>query len=492
MNRPKIVEFAVGPIGAAILGAISLPTSTWLFGAQDIGRIAMMQTMTSLLIILFGLGLDQSYLREYHNTRNHSKLFLLVLLPGLFLAAMGSIAVMLMLPEKLSLAIFGKSDASLAYAAMLAVIASYFSRYFSLVLRMEERGLAFSMSQLLPKIIFLCSLLFIYLGVEHRIFAWLLAAHLLSIVVTTLIFAWNTRHAWVSNTILARNDSLKFAELLRFGCPLMIAGLAFWGLEAIDKVMLRYLGSFADLGVYSVAIGIASVAGTLSIIFTTVWVPTAYRWADEPDCAQRIEAVARKLVAMGTLLVCLAGSFAWLLSFLLPQEYADVQYLICACMMPPVLYAVAEVTGIGSGIMRKSSPVMGTAIFVSAFNVGANWFLIPEFGAHGAAISTAIAYFIFFVLRTEISIRYWAPFRRGVLYAPIAVITAMAVLFALVGGAYPKLAVVTWAGAGLLIFTINRETFIEMFTKLKTAKLGHKAQASKDTTSPNRAIRAKT
>jgi O-antigen/teichoic acid export membrane protein len=485
MNRANIIGFAVGPIGTGILGAISLPASTWLFGAQDIGRIAMMQTMTSLLIILFGLGLDQSYLREYHVIRNRSKLFLFVLLPGLFLSAIGSITVIMIVPEAFSLAIFGKPDANLAYAAILGVMAAYCSRYLSIVLRMEERGFAFSMSQLLPKIIFLCFLLLIYLGVGHRIFEWLLAAHLLSILVTTIIFAWNTRHTWISKQILVEDGSLKFAELLRFGCPLMFAGLAFWGLEAIDKVMLRYLGSFTDLGVYSVAIGIASVAGTLSMIFTTVWVPTAYRWADEPDCAQRIESVARKLVAIGTLLVCLAGSFTWLLSFLLPKEYADVQYLICACMIPPVLYAVAEVTGIGSGIIRKSFPVMSTAIVVSAFNVGANWFLIPEYGAHGAAISTAIAYFIFFVLRTEISIRYWAPLRRWVLYAPIAVITTMAVFFALAGSAYPKLASVTWVGAGVLILAINRETFIELFTKLKTAKPGHKAQASPQTSSLN-------
>jgi O-antigen/teichoic acid export membrane protein len=467
----NILGFAVGPIGAAILGAISLPATAWMFSAQDLGRIAMLQTVTSLLIILFGLGLDQSYLREYHQARNRPMLFRQVAVPGLAMCALGSIAVLVIASEQFALAIFGSDEASLTYAAMLALLAAYCSRYFSLVLRMEERGLAFSMSQLLPKIIFLGSLLLIYLGDGHRVFAWLLSAHLLSILATTLIFAWNTRHVWLNPQVLGIDDSLKLRKLLGYGLPLMSAGLAFWGLEAIDKVMLRYLGSFADLGIYSVAIGIASVAGTLSVIFTTIWVPTAYRWADEPDCAQRIEAVARKLVAAGSLLVCLAGSFTWLLRFFLPQEYAAVQFLVCACMMPPVLYAVAEVTGIGSGIMRKSLPVMKTAITVSAVNVGANWMLIPQLGANGAAISTAIAYFIFFVLRTEISIRYWAPIRRWALYFPIATVTTIAVLFALAGATYPNLATAVWVGAGGLLIAVNRQTFHELLTKLHLTKL---------------------
>ncbi|MGC4028214.1 MAG: lipopolysaccharide biosynthesis protein [Steroidobacteraceae bacterium] len=478
MKAGKILGFAVGPIGAAILGAITLPASTWMFGAQDIGRIAMLQTVTSLLIILFGLGLDQGYLREYHRASNRPALFRQVTAPGLAVCLLGGIGVLVIAPERFAMTVFGSPEAGLAYAAMLAVLAAYCSRYFSLILRMEERGLAFSMSQLLPKIIFLGALLLMYLSDGHRIFAWLLAAHLSSILATTLIFAWNTRHVWLSPRGVATDDPPKLGKLLGFGLPLMLAGLAFWGLEAIDKVMLRYLGSFAGLGIYSVAAGIASIAGTLSLIFTTIWVPTAYRWADEPDCAQRIEAVARKLVVTGSLLVCLAGSSTWLLGFLLPKEYAAVQYLVCACMMPPVLYAVAEVTGIGSGITRKSFPVMSTAIVVSAFNVGANWLLIPRLGAHGAAISTAIAYFLLFVLRTEISIRCWAPMRRSALYAPIAAITAMAVLFALAGATYPKSAAVVWAGAGLLIVSMNLETFKDVLAKLRLAGRAGTAQAS--------------
>lgn len=470
MKRSKIIGFAVGPVGAAVLGAVSLPVSTWMFGAADIGRIAMLQTVTSLAIILFGLGLDQSYLREFHHAKDGKGLFHLVIAPGLALLGTASLAVLLVAPGWLANSIFGANNAVLAYIVVLTLLSAFCSRYFSLILRMEERGLAFSMSQLLPKLIFLVVLLIVYLAGPQRAFVQLLSAHVFGVVAATLIFAWNTRRTWAPLGQARRGNDFDLASLLRYGSPLMVAGLAFWGLEALDKVSLRFLSSFVELGNYSVAVGIASVAGTLSVLFTTIWIPTAYRWAAEADCASRIEAVAHKLVAMGSALICLAGAATWTLQFLLPPAYSAVQYLVCVCMAPPVLYAAAEVTGIGAGIVRKSLPVMLSAMLACAINGAGNLLLIPLLGARGAAISTALAFFALFVLRTEISIRQWATLRRAKLYLPMAGVTLLAILFALSGQRFPKVWMALWNVCFITFLVVYRTTFTELLVGLNIAK----------------------
>lgn len=476
MNRRKILGFAVGPIGAALLGAVSLPASTWLFGAADIGRIAMLQTVTSLAIIVFGLGLDQSYLREYHRASDGRALFRMAIGPGLLLLAL--LAPMLLLfPERLSGALFGPGQAHLAWAVVLAVLAAYCSRYFSLVLRMQERGLAFSMSQLLPKLIFLAVLGLVWLAPGVRAFWQLLAAHVLGLVAAMLIFAWNTRATWGGAAGAAPNPFGQ-GELVRYGMPLMVAGLAFWGLETLDKVSLRFLSSFEELGNYSVAVGIASVAGTLSVLFTTVWIPTAYRWAEEADCAPRIEAVAHKLVAMASILICGAGAFSWTLRYLLPPAYAPVQYLLCLCMAPPVLYAVAEVTGIGAGIVRRNLPVMAVALVAGAVNLAGNLLLVPALGAAGAALSTAVAFFVMFVLRTELSMRQWATMRRGRLYGPLGAVTLLAILFALTGSAAPLAWTVLWHLGALGLMVLHRRLLAELLGQLGRRGKGPAAGAA--------------
>ncbi len=430
----------------------------------------MLQTITSLLIILVGLGLDQSYLREYHQSVNRRALFVLVSLPGLFLVSLGFVGILMVEPNLLSSVIFGEEDVRLSYAVIVVVISAYSSRYLSLILRMEERGLAFSMSQLLPKIIFLSGLVLIYLSGNQSTFLWLLIVHLFSILATTFVFAWNTRHVWIGFNYQQHIAAHKLGDLIVFGAPLMFAGLAFWGVEAIDKVMLRYLGSFADLGIYSIAIGIASVAGTLSIIFTTIWVPIAYRWSNESDCAVRIEAVAQKLVAVGSILISLAGACAWMLGFLLPIEYASVQYLVCLCMVPPVLYAIAEVTGSGLGINRKSTPIILITLVAASLNIAGNWLLIPLFGAGGAAISTAITYFIFFILRSEAAMRYWHPMRRKLIYGPISLVTLITILLSLIGPYFPKITTSIWLGLAMYLLVSNKILVLELIGLMRKSK----------------------
>ncbi|MBG5678006.1 oligosaccharide flippase family protein, partial [Pseudomonas aeruginosa] len=84
MVSRKIAVFAIGSIGSAVLGLITLPIITWFYSAEDVGRIAMLQVASNFCVLLFCLGLDQAYVREYHEEKNRSALLKSCLFPGLF------------------------------------------------------------------------------------------------------------------------------------------------------------------------------------------------------------------------------------------------------------------------------------------------------------------------------------------------------------------------------------------------------------------------
>ena len=87
MNIKKLLGYALGPIGSAAASAISLPLISWYFPADDIGRIVLLQTVSGLILIVLGLGLDQSYIREYHAAPDKSVLLNTVSLLPLLLSA---------------------------------------------------------------------------------------------------------------------------------------------------------------------------------------------------------------------------------------------------------------------------------------------------------------------------------------------------------------------------------------------------------------------
>src|SRR5690606_406966 len=88
-------------------------------------------------------------------------------------------------------------------------------------------------------------------------------------------------------------------------------------------------------------------------------------------------------------------------------QYSNIQYLIAICLLGPLLYTLSEVTGIGIAVVRKTKLSMLCAIIAMLCSATLNYLLVPKFGAAGAAISTAVAFFIFFILRTEIAQFVW-------------------------------------------------------------------------------------
>lgn len=431
MTPKQIAAFTIGPVGGALLGLISLPVITWFFSQEDVGRMAMLQVTLGFSVLLFSLGLDQSYVREFHEAKDRPALLKRATLPGFVLLAL-TIGVLLSFGGGLAGWLFDVPEWHLSLLIAVALLASYLSRFLSLILRMNERGLAFSMSQLLPKLL-LVALVggYVVVGADKSL-TNLVIANTAALSAVCVVFAWNTRHEWLS-CLGSELDVAEIKSMLRFGLPLILGGMAFWGLTAIDKVFLRTLATFEELGVYSVAVSFAAAATILQSVFSTIWAPTVYKWASSGEGLENIQRVSRYILALVVLGFSLAGLLSWLVTLFLPDNYAAVQWILVSCIGYPLLYTLSETTVVGIGISRRSSFSMAAAVIAFAVNLIGNWWLIPSYGAAGAGVSTCISFWIFFFLRTEFSIYVWKPMPRALLYSFTLVCVAGAVVFTLWG-----------------------------------------------------------
>lgn len=406
MTKNKILRYALGPIGSAALGFITLPLMTWFYSIEDIGRISMLQVVASFSILLFCLGLDQAYVREYHESENTAKLLKLSILPGLALLTVFYSILFLINPPLIADYLYEIPSSTLALISVICFVCSFISRFLSLIVRMEERALAFSMSQLLPRLLFLLFIIAsIWLGFKKDTFN-LITAHILSVTTILFVFAWNTRQELLK-AIKVNISIQEFTPLLKFGLPLVIGGLASWGLNVMDKLFLRNMSSFAELGIYSVAVNIASAATIFAGIFNTIWAPLVYRWIKEGADLTIIEQISEHLLAAIYFTIVLSGLFSWILVFFLPKEYASIQYLITACLIAPLLYTLSETSSVGIAITRKTKFSMYASLGAVLVNIIGNYLLVPCLGASGAAVSTAFSFWVFYILRTEYSNYIW-------------------------------------------------------------------------------------
>jgi len=407
MNKNKILGYAVGPIGSGLLGFISLPIITWFYSVEDVGRISMLQVFMSFAVLFFCLGLDQAYVREYHESKNKPALLKTVLLPCLILSISSFLLLAIYDLEAVSKWLYKIPSTYLSLVTILCFVIALASRFLSLVLRMQERAYAFSMSQLLPKIIFLIIVVnTVLLGFSRDSYS-LITANAASVILAFLVFAWNTRTEWLA-ALTTKIDINELKSALSFGWPLIFGGLASWGLNVMDRLFLRHFSTYTELGIYSVTMSIALVVTIFAGIFNTIWSPMVYKWMNEDKFEyEKIDKILGYVVAAIYFFIVLTSLFAWIIPYFLPPQYSNIQYLITVCLMGPLLYTLSEVTGIGIAVVRKTKFSMLCAICAMLSSVALNYFLVPKLGASGAAISTATAFLIFFGLKTLIAALVW-------------------------------------------------------------------------------------
>lgn len=448
MNKRNLTWFTLGSLASSSLSFISIPIIAWVFPDADIGKVALLLSMSGVATILFSLGLDQSYTREFNEAGDKSALLLNVSGPGAALMLAFAAAVMAFAPTWPSRVLFGEDSPALSAFVFGYLFIVLVSRFLTLSLRMQEDGKRYALSFLVAKLVFVGLVCLAYRRHSPGLVD-LLAAHGAS-VATALLFLLVTNASTLRTIRPSQLDWTTQKRLMAFGLPVATSGLLFWGLEGVDKFLLRTFSSYAELGVYSIALSISAMATVLTSMFTTVWIPVVYRWVGQGEDLSRIDSVSRHILAAAVLLLGATGASSWLLRYALPDKHAIVQDLIPACMLWPIFYAVSETTGLGIAIARATRLGLLAAGIALASNVVLNLALLPIFGSRGAAAALACSIWVFFFMRTEISYRTWRRTPRRALYLWTLATLALAVSHAL-AGAFAR----AWfAGAWCLLLAV--------------------------------------
>ncbi|PJI29647.1 lipopolysaccharide biosynthesis protein [Acinetobacter pseudolwoffii] len=469
MNKKKLLGYAIGPIGGGVLGFISLPIITWFYSVEDVGRISMLQVFTSFSILFFCLGLDQAYVREYHDTNNKPLLLKTVVFPSLALCLLILASLFIIDPYFISYWLYDIESVYLSLITMACFLIALLSRFLSLILRMQERAFAFSMSQLLPKILLLFFILFTVWWGYSRDSYNLLTANALTLYFAFIVYAWNTKKDWLP-AINMKIDRQHFKAYLIFSLPLLVGGLASWGLNTVDKLFLRGMASYSELGIYSVAMSLAGVATMIAGIFNTIWAPMVYKWVSMGDIDfQKIDRISEYVLAAIYFVVVASGLFSWVIPYFLPQEYEKVQILITICLIGPLFYTLSETTAVGIAITRKTKFSMYASIIAMIVGVMGSYLLVPILGASGAAISLAVSFWVFYILRTEFSKMVWreVPYIKSYLVSSIILFLAIVNVFIPIDNMYRYL---LWSSAFVIGIYIFRNLGLSIFNNFRKGK----------------------
>lgn len=406
--------FSVGPLIGAAFSFALVPVITRLVEPNLLGQLSMYTTTVSLVSILALLGMDHSYARQYVQAPDKSSL--LASTAAIPLAASITLSLTTVLfSNHVSRFLFGEHQIEATILVAISIPLTVLVRFVGLTVRMQERGLAYSLIQISQKGVNLVLTIVLVVMMGSSLVALTVAptAALAAALLIGIAANWKSSAERNGSRILSAFRVHGISAHLAFGLPLAVAAGMHWLLNSMDKIALRTWSSFDELGLYAAAFRLSSILLLFHQTFAAFWIPRAFRWHEE-----RAEISQFQAVIDGVSYVLLAGygvvvGFRRLIILLLGAEYRGALDIVPVLSLAPLLFALSETTAVGITISKRTYWATIAIAIAAILNFSGNWLFVPRFGAMGAASATVISLFALLWLRNLLARRLWQPVKLG-------------------------------------------------------------------------------
>lgn len=397
--------FSVGPMLGAVIGFITVPTITYFISPEEYGKSSMFVLAQGTLSMLMYLGMDQAFVREFNHYKDRKN----KLMSNAIIVPMCSVvicsSVIITFRKYFANILFDDVSEILPVIALAIMLPFMVVENFALLkIRMEEHGLQYSLFTVLLKVFTLIFTVLLIVGYEKSFRSVVYAIAISEILNGILLLIAVKKDICVS---IRYFDASLIKEMLKYGLPLIPAAMLGWALTSMDKIMLRSMCTYEELGLYSAAFKIVNIIGIIQTCFTLFWTPVALRWYGENkgkhyfDIVGKIVATIMTVMCLGLLL------FKDIVAIILGDDFTKAIYIFPFLLLQPIMYTMSEATGIGIAFTRNTKYNILVSALSGVTNIMLNYLLIPIYGGEGAAIATGISYIVFFWSRTIISIKVW-------------------------------------------------------------------------------------
>ncbi|MEY3989874.1 MAG: hypothetical protein RI985_955 [Chloroflexota bacterium] len=186
----------------------------------------------------------------------------------------------------------------------------------------------------------------------------------------------------------ARPDWTDVWQFVRLGAPLLPASLSVWMLLFIDRWFLVRYVSPLEQGQYAIAALVASLLAFVAEPFRQAWQPLARHQSDQQFDVWSLTMYVAVALSVG------AGVVTWAPELLVVIGGVDARAaapFIAGLIIAPLLSGVVAIVSMPAIRAQRTSRIAWATGTGALVNIGLNIWLIPSYGAQGAAWATALA-----------------------------------------------------------------------------------------------------
>lgn len=241
---------------------------------------------------------------------------------------------------------------------------------------------------------------------------------------------------WKKGISPVKPDFSSIVPLLKFGIPLIIAGLGYWIIQCSDRYLIKYFMDISQVGLYSLSYSCAFILIFLWTIFRGVLLPDLSALFDEGKIKEleiRFSRVLKYGVACSVPgVIGLSVLAKPIIKTLSSSEFLPAANVLIIISIGVFFYGMFIHFNTLLKILKKVKVLSSIWVLMAILNLGLNFWLIPKFGIMGAAYSTSLCFLLGALIIILYSRNYFKiTFKREWLTKIIIASTLMGVIISL-------------------------------------------------------------
>jgi O-antigen/teichoic acid export membrane protein len=190
-------------------------------------------------------------------------------------------------------------------------------------------------------------------------------------------------------------DIMLWKKMMKYGVPILIAGIAFAINEHFDKILLDWMHvPMSEIGAYSACYKI----GMFMVLFRTAYTlgiePFFFSHASNENAQQTYATITKYFVIFGSFICLFVIVFADLLKHVLvPNDaYWDAMKVVPLIVLANFFLGIYTNLSVWYKLIDKTKVGAYISLVGAAITLVLNWILIPTMSYYGSAIATIAAY----------------------------------------------------------------------------------------------------
>lgn len=196
--------------------------------------------------------------------------------------------------------------------------------------------------------------------------------------------------------LLPRFDTKVARELFEYGAPLIFTSIAAILLTISDRLIIKFYGELADVGIYTLAYKVGSVSNLLIIgSFALGFLPIAFKKFKDPNFNRFFSKMLTYFIGITVVLTLIISLFSKEGIKLISSDNPD--FWIAVVLVPFIAYmflfkALQNYLSYIFLLIKKTRFHAQITVIGVVINIGLNFLLIPKMDIYGAIAATGISY----------------------------------------------------------------------------------------------------